>query len=512
MTRPERDSQFSTLRDLLPGHLTEYLQQAGQVAQQNERAETSQQSKAIQSSSNAPLTTTRYAFSDNQEDSEPRPERLKSVRRMDNIDVLSILGIVLLGIFALLGVTLEWQREFLVFCLIALAGLAIGYAISNAKRRPDHLRAVESDRITRTANEALSYMGEGLTPENAQAVCELILAASPSAVAVAMTDDKQVLGFAGRGADHHTPGRPIATKATRVAIQSSETVVLNSKVAIGCTDPRCPLRAAIVVPLVIGSQAIGTLKYYYMREGALNETELVSAEGLARLLSTQLIIHELENQAALATELELKALQAQINPHFLFNTINTISAYIRTDAEKARHLLRQFAGFYRRTLEHGDRPITLGLELEFLKQYFELEKARFGEQVNLLVEIDPAAMDLPMPSFMLQPLVENSIEHGMKDDGSILNVQVSVEPFEDEETWLVTVSDDGVGMTEEEKPDDFIAYEKPKAGGLGIALTNVSDRLRGFYGFETGLMIDSDLGVGTEVSFFIRDPAKRISV
>ncbi|MCL2680749.1 MAG: histidine kinase [Coriobacteriia bacterium] len=437
-----------------------------------------------------------------QHDSEPYQGHLEGVARRDALGVLAFAAIVILGGLTTLALLASWPQWVLAICTFLLAIIALVLAYSHTVRRPDHLRARESDRISRTANEALTYMGEGLTAENAQAVCEVVLASSPSTVAVAITDDQQVLGFAGRGADHHTPGRPIVTRATRTALERNETVVLTSKVAIGCRDPRCPLRAAIVVPLKVGARAIGTLKYYYLRETQLTETELVAAEGLARLLSTQLVIHELENQAALATQLELKALQAQINPHFLFNTINTISAYVRTDAETARHLLRQFAAFYRRTLEHADQPITLGLEITFLKQYFELEKARFGDQVDLILDIDQAALDLPMPSFMLQPLVENAIGHGMHDDGRSLQVKVSVvESDQDSDTWLITVTDNGVGMDA-----DFTSrvFERTSSTGLGVALRNVTDRLRGFYGSESELHIESAPGKGTKVSFSVK--------
>jgi len=442
-------------------------------------------------------------FIHDQDDSEQHLERLRGVLRMDSYDVILIASIILLSITAMLTLVAGWSQWILSFCTFTLAAIAFMLSLRHVKRRPDHMRALESERITLTANEALPYMGEGLTPENAQVVCEIVLAASDSAVAVAITDSEQVLGFSGRGEDHHTPGRPIVTKATRTALKQNETVILTSKVAIGCSDPRCPLRAAIVVPLEVGSRAIGTLKFYYSREAALTETELVSAEGLARLLSTQLVIRELEHQEALATELELKALQAQINPHFLFNTINTIGSFIRTDAEKARQLLRNFAAFYRRTLEQGDGPITLGLELEFLKQYFELEKARFGDQVDLTLEIEDEAFDLPMPAFMLQPLVENCIEHGMRDDGSPLCIKVIAEAVPDTDTWVVTVADDGIGM----KPERLAkVFEKNTSKGMGVALKNVCDRLTGFYGKDCELIIESAWKVGTEISFLIRDP------
>jgi len=428
-------------------------------------------------------------------------DQLEGATRVDALGIAAFIAIAVLCGFATLALLAGWSVTVLAICVFLLAAIAFALAYSHSARRPDHLQALESERISRTANEALSYMGEGLTSENAQAVCEIILAASPSTVAVAMTDDQQVLGFAGRGADHHTPGRPIVTRATQTALERKETVVLTSKTAIGCRDPRCPLRAAIVVPLKVGARAIGTLKYYYLRPSQLTETELVAAEGLARLLSTQLVNLELEAQAVLATELELKALQAQINPHFLFNTINTISAYIRTDAETARHLLRQFAAFYRRTLEHGDHPITLGLEIQFLQQYFELEKARFGDQVNLTLDVDSAALELPMPSFMLQPLVENAIGHGMFDDGRPLEITVCVaECDQNPEMWLVSVADDGVGMDADLSSE---VLERTHNTGLGVALRNVTDRLRGFYGPESELQIESEPGKGTKVSFII---------
>ena len=248
--------------------------------------------------------------------------------------------------------------------------------------RPDHVRALQSDSILNIASESLPFLRRGLHQQTAGEVCRIVLLRTTEAAAVAITDMDRVLGFAGVGEDHHLVGGPIITRATHEALVLDEPQVLQTKEDIGCPDAACRLRSAIVVPLEKRGEPVGTLKFYYTSDRYLNENQLAMAEGLARLLSTQLEASELERQTELATQMELKALQAQINPHFLFNTINTIAAFIRTDPAEARRLLRQFGTFYRRTLEEADDLVTLDRELEFVDTYVELEKARFGDRLE----------------------------------------------------------------------------------------------------------------------------------
>ncbi|TLM92202.1 MAG: sensor histidine kinase, partial [Actinobacteria bacterium] len=236
----------------------------------------------------------------------------------------------------------------------------------------------------------------------------------------------------------------------------------------------------------------------------LNDTQLAMAEGLARLLSTELELSELERQTELATEMELKALQAQINPHFLFNTINTIAAFIRTDPNEARRLLRQFGAFYRRTLENAEDLVALERELEFVATYVELEQARFGDRLVYEVDADPALLSMSLPAFMLQPLVENAVGHGMRGDGSTLTVKVSA--YRDGDAVALSVADDGAGIPAARLPH---VLESGVGRGLGIALRNVRDRHRGFFGPESDFAISSEEGVGTTVRLVIRRPATR---
>jgi len=425
---------------------------------------------------------------------------LPSVRRQNWFDVALLAAVVVLGTVALVSAlsllglppTVE---------LAAVVGLVMVSFIGAYQRmisRPDHVRALQSDAMLKIANESITYLRQGLDEQTAGEVCRIVLR-DTEAAAVAITDTDRVLGFAGVGEDHHLVGGPIITRATHEALNLDASQVLHSKEDIGCPDPACRLRAAIVVPLEMRDQPAGTLKFYYTSDRYLNETQLALAEGLARLLSTQLELSELERQTELATEMELKALQAQINPHFLFNTINTIAAFIRTDPAEARSLLRSFGTFYRRTLEQAEDLVTLERELEFVDTYVGLEKARFGSRLEVLQVVDPAVRTMPTPAFMVQPLVENAIGHGMRPDGATLTVTITARIEGDALT--VKVSDDGSGISAERLPH---VLEPGSSKGLGIALRNVRDRLRGFYGPDSEFVIDSVEGEGTTVCLAIR--------
>jgi two-component system sensor histidine kinase LytS len=424
---------------------------------------------------------------------------LPSVRRQNWLDLFMLGLVVVLGTIAIAS---EMRAEIPYYvgavAVLGLVGVAFSGAYSRMVSRTDHVRALQSDRMLKIANESISYLRQGLDRKTAGEVCRIVLPQTEAA-AVAITDRDSVLGFAGVGEEHHLVGGPIITRATQEALEHGEPRILYTKADIGCPEPACRLRAAIVVPLEKRRQPVGTLKFYYTSDRFLNETQMALAEGLARLLSTQLELSELERQTELATEMELKALQAQINPHFLFNTINTIAAFIRTDPAEARKLLRQFGTFYRRTLEQGESLITLERELEFVDTYVELEKARFGERLEVVEDIDDRALKMPMPAFMIQPLVENAVGHGMRADGATLHVIISAHVHADE--LCVLVADDGVGIPAERLPH---VLETGAGTGLGIALRNVGDRLRGHFGPDSMLGIHSIEGEGTTVTLTVR--------
>lgn len=381
---------------------------------------------------------------------------------------------------------------------VALAGMVtVAFAIIRSSFSPDKLRAQQTNKTLSLASQTLVYMRGGLSEQNCQEVCNILLPEC-QAMAVAMTDDKFVLGYAGAHAEAFPIGSAIHTPATHRVLASQTVEVFRSSEAFAsASNPLIP--AGIVAPLVVRGVSVGTLKLYYESDVLIDETQRAIAEGLAQLLSTQLSIAELDRQVELATKAELQALQAQINPHFLFNTINTIASLIRTDPTRARVLLREFAAFYRQTLENSNDLIPLDRELQQTMRYFAFEQARFGaERVRLEADIDDFG-DLRVPSFIIQPIVENAVNHAMPAEGQ-LNIDISIEEAGDD--VVITVADDGVGMSEEQARrllQNASASEK----GTGIALKNVDARLRAVFGPGSGVSVSSQIGKGTQVTLLL---------
>jgi two-component system sensor histidine kinase LytS len=270
-----------------------------------------------------------------------------------------------------------------------------------ARQRPDPLRTRQSDRMIGIATKTTSLLRQGLTEETATEACTIMMDELPSISAVALTNARRVLGYAGAGCIDHQQWRLIKSVHTKDALREITTQLVP---VVGCIDACCPLKSAIIVPFLLHDQAVGTLKFYYTDPTELTADEVAMAEGLAGLISVQLEVQELEKEAAFVREMELKMLQAQIDPHFLFNTLNTIASLTRTDPENARGLISNLAKFYRYTLEEGVDENTLQDSIDMMLNYFDLEHARFGDRLELYLDIDEALLDMNMPRFMLQPL------------------------------------------------------------------------------------------------------------
>jgi two-component system sensor histidine kinase LytS len=192
--------------------------------------------------------------------------------------------------------------------------------------------------------------------------------------------------------------------------------------------------------------------------------------------------------------MELRALQAQIKPHFLFNTINTIAAFIRTDPSQARILLREFATFYRRTLEGSLDNITLEQEYLQTLRYLGFEIARFGaDRISLTSDIEKGLEVIQVPAFIIQPLVENAVGHGMREDAP-LHIEMLARTQEGD--VIIDIRDDGRGMSDDTLEHMF----DPDSNRASVALKNVNDRLRGFFGRKAHLEVQSEPGIGTTVS------------
>lgn len=395
--------------------------------------------------------------------------------------------------------------------IIAIAVLATMVAVlivvlvwRTARRHPESDRVRLSEEMLGLANLTLDYMKDGMTPEAAMRICAM-LKPSTGAIAVSITDRDTILAYLGYYGDQPDPtGGPIQTTSTYKTISDGRLRVLRTHDDIGFPASVTKIEAAIIVPLVVGmstesSSVEGALKFYYEKADEITGLQISVAQGIGRLLSTQMAAIEMEHQRDIATTLELKMLQSQINPHFLFNTINTIASLVRTDPDKARTLLRDFAAFYRSTLENPAELIGLCEEIDQTLRYFAFVVARFGEdRVAIEVNVDEALEDMPVPPFVIQPIIENSVTHGMPSEAK-LTIRLDATVSGDDA--IIRIADDGVGMDVE----SFKTMAKEHSGsGLGLALHNVEDRIRGGFGPGSGLTIESELGRGTIVTLTLK--------
>ena len=202
---------------------------------------------------------------------------------------------------------------------------------------------------------------------------------------------------------------------------------------------------------------------------------------------------KLEEQERMLLHARMEALQNQINPHFLFNTLNSVSSLVRFDPDTAREMIIKLANILRRLLNSTDSSVPLREELEFIDDYLDIEVVRFGrDKLRVVKELDAQSLDVMVPSMLLQPLVENSIKHGLsaKIEGGSIYLRSRLTESE----LIIEVEDDGVGMGAAN------ILERPSGlGGTGIGMANVAERLKVLYGEAARMTIDSHEGKGTLV-------------
>ncbi|PYR51217.1 MAG: sensor histidine kinase [Acidobacteria bacterium] len=201
------------------------------------------------------------------------------------------------------------------------------------------------------------------------------------------------------------------------------------------------------------------------------------------------IEHRLEEQEKLLMAAKVEALANQINPHFLFNTLTSISSLVRTKPDTARMLITKLSGLLRRLMRSTDHFVTLREELQSIDEYLDIEVVRFGPRLRVVKQISPDTLDVVVPSMLLQPLVENSIKHGLSR--KVGGGQITIRTAPRDGRTLIEVLDDGLGMTED---------RLEKAFGGGIGLSNVNERLRTIYGAGCTLTLTSVPDRGTSVS------------
>jgi two-component system, LytTR family, sensor histidine kinase LytS len=371
--------------------------------------------------------------------------------------------------------------------------------IKNVINEEEKVVAVQAQKILRLTDQTLAHLRKGINTASAQAICH-ILHQEIKTSAVAMTNSKEILAHVGLGDDHHRSDSPIQTQITIDAIKKGEIVVANQD-SIQCRVKRCPLGAAVIAPLKLRGETIGTLKFYFRSEKEITNVVMELISGLSIMISNQLEIAEADKAYQLAKEAEIMALQAQISPHFLFNTLNTIVSLVRIDPAKARKLLVSLSHYLRQNLSVTTHRMTsLDQELKHVKAYLSIEEVRFVNRLEVAYDIEESALLQNIPPLTLQPLVENAIKHGFKNKETNCIVKISVKKNQD--TIDVKVEDNGQGM-DEERANQIGKANLHSENGSGLALYNVNRRLTIRYGNTAALKINSEPNTRTIVSFSI---------
>lgn len=265
------------------------------------------------------------------------------------------------------------------------------------------------------AARTAGLLRRGLEPENCAKVAHIVREET-GVGAVAITDCEKLVAFTGIGADHHLPGTPIASLHTHQAIARNEVVYADgNEIPYQCSiSADCKLGSSLVIPLRgEDSRVIGTIKLYEPKRKLFSRINRTLGEGIARLLSNQILAGKLEEQKQLLAQSEIKLLQAQINPHFLFNALNTLSAVIRKDPERARQLVQYLSTFFRKSLKRPSGEVSLRDEIEHVDAYLQIELARFSGHLNVRMAVPDELMEVRLPAFTLQPIVENAIKYGI---------------------------------------------------------------------------------------------------
>ncbi|HEY9497045.1 MAG TPA: histidine kinase [Intrasporangium sp.] len=353
--------------------------------------------------------------------------------------------------------------------------------------RRGHL-GTEADRATfrtlHTAAQASPPLRAGLNATSAERSLKY-LRALLGAPAVAMTDTSGLLAWEGSH-NHHSRQPSIIAAGT---LDNGRTVVVDGA-DIACAEPSCLVRQAIVAPLEVDEKVVGTLQVFT----GLASAGLVRATSeVARWVSGQLELAELDASRTRLMEAEVRALRAQISPHFIYNSLTAIASFTRTDPDRARELLLDLAEFTRYSFRRHGEFTTLAEELRSIEAYLVIEKARFGDRMRVTLRVAPEVLPVVVPFLCLQPLVENAVQHGL--EGKVGDGQITILAQDADHECLVTIEDNGVG----EDPERVRRALAGDGSTDSVGLANVDERLRAAFGDDYGLLVETAEGAGTKV-------------
>ena len=364
--------------------------------------------------------------------------------------------------------------------LLAIAAAAWAFVHAKRSRRAPEASGMQSALHAATA--MLPQLRSGLRTRSAEAAVPYIRALT-GAAAIALADTRAVLAIDGEGREQVRPGDLLSRLLARTP---DDRVHVEPRLI--SSDPTCPLRSAVLAPLVVQGKRAGTLIAFYRTVGRPSQAELRVVQEAASLVSAQVELSVVAEQERRLAQAELRALRAQISPHFIYNALAAVAGEIHVQPEQARELLTDFAEFTRYLFRDGRSYVTLAEELEHVQRYLRLEQARF-RNLKVTVDVSDEALGAVVPAMSIQPLVENAVRHGVERRAGSGRVEISARTTGGDVE--LRVSDDGAGIDPERVPEVLAGA----GGGIGVA--NVDARLRATFGERYALRIESELGQGT---------------
>jgi two-component system LytT family sensor kinase len=378
------------------------------------------------------------------------------------------------------------MREWVLAGLAAAAAIVLTLLVARVlggRNELAHPADVATYRTLNTASKAAPALRAGLDEDTA-ATSVRYLRSMLGADAVAIVDEDRTLAWDGMGED----GADAAVTHAESAMRHNRSEVLGAAQLVGGSPL---LRHAVAAPLRAEGRVVGALVAYDRnRQGAIT---IRATEEVARFVSGQLELAELDQSRARMAEAEVRALRAQISPHFVYNSLTAIASFVRTDPDRARELLLEFADFTRYSLRRHGEFTTLADELRSIEQYLLLEKARFSDRLQVTLRFAPEVLPVTVPYLCVQPLVENAVRHGLEGKDGVGHVTIRADDYGAE--CLISVEDDGVGIDPEKVRRTLSGH--PSGDHIGLA--NVDERMRKAFGDRYGVVVETALGAGTKV-------------
>jgi two-component system, LytTR family, sensor kinase len=370
----------------------------------------------------------------------------------------------------------------------AVLGIGIAAALAAVWRavRGPRMRGIPEDAMRaalHAATATLPHLRKGLNGRNAERAVPHLRALT-GAAAIALADTRAVLAIDGEGREQVRPGDLLSSLLERTRDDRLHIVP-----RLVSSDPSCPLRSAVLAPLLAQGKRIGTLIAFYRSVGRPSHHELRVVQEAASLVSAQVELSLVAAQEERLAQAELRALRAQISPHFIYNALAAVAGDIHARPEEARDLLIDFAEFTRYLFRDGRSYVTLGEEIEHVERYLRLEQARFRGILHVTVDVPESTRGAVVPAMSVQPLVENAVRHGVERGAGTGRVTISARIVGGDVE--LRVSDDGVGI----EPERLEAVLAGAGGGIGVS--NVDARLRATFGERYALKIESAVSEGT---------------